>query len=53
MDLAMPYALGAKVHLLDRAAPFDTYSYERQALVGYGDRGKTSADLSGLLDWLD
>src|SRR6516165_1883224 len=53
MDLAMPYALGAKVHLLDRAAPFDTCPYERQALVGYGDRGKTSADLSGLLDWLD
>jgi hypothetical protein len=52
MDLSMPYALGAKVHLLDRAAPFDTYSYERRALVGYGDRGKMSADLSGLLDWL-
>jgi hypothetical protein len=53
MDLAMPYALGAKVHLLDRAAPFETYAYERQALAGYGDRGKTSADLCGLLDWLD
>src|SRR6516164_1595667 len=52
MDLAMPYALGANVHLLDRAAPFETYRYERQALVAYGDRGKTSADLSGLLDWL-
>ena len=52
MDLAMPHALGAKVHLLDRAAPFETYRYERQALAGYGDRGKTSADLSGLLDWL-
>jgi hypothetical protein len=52
MDLAMPYELGAKVHLLDRAAPFETYRYERQALVTYGDRGKTSADLSGLLDWL-
>jgi len=52
MDLAMPYALGAKVHLLDRAAPFETYAYERQALAGYGDRGKTSADLSGLLAWL-
>ena len=50
MDLAMPYELGAKVHLLDRAAPFETYCYERQALVAYGDRGKTSADLSGLLD---
>jgi hypothetical protein len=52
MDLAMPYALGAKVHLLDRAAPFETYCYERQALVGYGARAKTSADLSGLLAWL-
>jgi len=52
MDLAMPYALGAKVHLLDRAAPFETYRYERQALAAYGDRAKTSADLSGLLDWL-
>jgi hypothetical protein len=53
MDLAMPFALGAKVHLLDRAAPFETYDYERQALAAYGDRGKTSADLFGLLDWLD
>jgi hypothetical protein len=52
MDLAMPYALGANVHLLDRAVPFETYRYERQALVAYGDRGKTSADLSALLDWL-
>jgi hypothetical protein len=52
MDLAMPYALEAKVHLLDRAAPFETYAYERQALARYGDRGKTSPDLSGLLDWL-
>jgi hypothetical protein len=52
MDLAMPHALGAKVHLLDRAAPFETYRYEKEALVGYGDRGKTSADLCGLLDWL-
>jgi hypothetical protein len=25
MDLAMPYALGANVHLLDRAAPFETF----------------------------
>jgi len=52
MDLAMPYALGANVHLLDRAAPFETYPYERQALAAYGDRGKTSVDLSGLLAWL-
>ena len=52
MDLAMPYALGANVHLLDRAAPFETYPYERQALAACGDRGKTSVDLSGLLAWL-
>jgi hypothetical protein len=52
MDLAMPYVLGAKIHLLDRAAPFETYAYERQALAGCGLRGKSSADLSGLLDWL-
>jgi hypothetical protein len=52
MDLAMPYALGAKVHLVERAAPFETYCYERQALAGYGDRGKTSANLADLLDWL-
>jgi hypothetical protein len=52
MDLAMPYELGAKVHLLDRAAPFETYRYERQALAAYGDRGRMSADLSGLLEWL-
>ena len=52
MDLAMPAALGAKVHLLSRAAPFDTYAYEMQALATCGNRGNTSADLSGLLAWL-
>jgi len=52
MDLAMPHALGAKIHLLDRAAPFETYAYERQALARYGNRGKMSPDLSGLLDWI-
>jgi hypothetical protein len=52
MDLAMPYALGANVHLLDRAAPFKTYKYEKQAIASCGRRAKTSADLSGLLAWL-
>ncbi len=52
MDLAMPYALGANVHLLDRAAPFNTYKYEKQAVAKYGRRAKTSADLRGLLAWL-
>jgi hypothetical protein len=53
MDLAMPYALGARVHLLDRAEPFPTYPYELQAIAACGARGKRSADLSGLLDWFD
>lgn len=52
MDLAMPYALGAKVHLLERAAPFNTYDYERQAVSTYGDRAKISTDLSALLSWI-
>ncbi|MDQ3749835.1 MAG: hypothetical protein M3367_12630 [Acidobacteriota bacterium] len=51
MDLAMPYALGANVHLLERAAPFDTYSYEREGINECGERAKTSENLSGLLDW--
>lgn len=52
MDLAMPHALGGNVHLVDRAAPFTTYEYERQAIETYGQRAKASADLSGLLAWL-
>jgi hypothetical protein len=52
MDLAMPHALGANVHLLDRAAPFNTYEHERRAIETYGQRAKTSDDLSGLLAWL-
>jgi hypothetical protein len=52
MDLAMPHALGANVHLIDRAAPFNTYEYERRAIETYGQRAKASVDLSGLLAWL-
>ena len=48
MDLAMPYALGANVHLLDRTTPFDTYEYERYAVASSGDRAKTSVELSEL-----
>ena len=51
MDLAMPAALGACVHLLTRAKPFDTYAYERQAFTAVGPRGKMSETLAGLLDW--
>ena len=52
MDLAMPYALGANVHLLDRTAPFDTYRYEREAIAACGGRARVSAKLSDLLAWL-
>ena len=52
MDLAMPYALGACVHLIDRAAPFDTYEFEMNAAAAGGARAKTSGDLTGLLAWL-
>ena len=53
MDLAMPAALGARVHLLDRAEPFPTYAYEREGLDQYGERGGNSAELSGLLARFD
>lgn len=45
LDLAMPHALGAHVHLIERAAPFDTYPYERE-LAGAGN---ISRDLHGLV----
>lgn len=51
MDLAMPHALGARVHLVDRAAPFSTYAYERSALAACGDRGRGSVELGGVLEW--
>jgi hypothetical protein len=53
MDLAMPAALGARVHLLDRAEPFPTYAYEREALEQFGERGGNSSELSGLLARFD
>jgi hypothetical protein len=49
LDLAMPRALGAHVHLIRRAPPFDTYPYELAQLPP----GDTSGDLRGLLDHVD
>jgi phosphoserine phosphatase len=49
LDLALPEALGASVHLIRRAEPFGTYACEEQRLRAAGDRGSTSADLLGLL----
>lgn len=46
LDLAMPAALGAHVHLIERAAPFATCDYERALVRKAG--GKVSADLTKL-----
>ena len=48
LDLAMPAALGAHVHLIERAAPFTTCDYERELTRAAG--GKVSADLTKVLD---
>jgi len=52
MDLAMPCALGACIHLVERASPFDTYDYERRAVQESSSQGLISFDLWGLLNWL-
>lgn len=45
LDLAMPAALGAHVHLIQRAEPFPTYAYELSQLA----KGHSSTTLKGLL----
>lgn len=52
MDLAMPYLLGANIHFIERAAPYETYDYERNAILNDKYRCRLSNDLKGLLDWL-
>lgn len=51
LDLALPATLGANIHLIERAAPFNTYAYERKLSLIKKGQGKISADLSGLLEW--
>ena len=51
LDLAMPAALGCAVHLIERAAPYETYPYERAALARTL-RGRSSATLDGLVEHL-
>ena len=46
LDLALPDALGAQVHLIERAAPFETYRYERERL----SKGQSSPNLEPLLE---
>ncbi|CAN5601152.1 hypothetical protein BH11MYX1_BH11MYX1_05920 [soil metagenome] len=45
LDLALPAALGAQVHLIERAAPFETYRYERERLA----KGQASPNLEALV----
>jgi hypothetical protein len=49
LDLAMPAQLGCRVHLITRAAPYDTYDYERHAVQRLGSLGGISDDLRGVL----
>lgn len=50
LDLAMPRALGAAVHLIRRAPPFETYPYELAQLATPKDASK---DLNGLVAHID
>jgi hypothetical protein len=49
LDLAMPRALGAAVHLIRRARPFETYPYELAQLPARD----VSDDLRGLIEHVD
>lgn len=51
MDLAMPYELGANIHLIEREPPFNTYTFERNIVKA--QKGKVSKNLNGLLKWLN
>ena len=51
MDLAMPSYLGARIHLVARAAPFVTYPFELAEVARAAERARTSVDLGGLRDW--
>ena len=53
MDLSMPFALGARIHLIERAQPFSTYPYELKAVADCGARALRSTDLSGLMRWFE
>lgn len=50
LDLAMPRALGAAVHLIRRAPPYATYPYELAQLASPDD---ASDDLRGLIAHVD
>ncbi len=49
LDLAMPAALGAQVHLVRRPEPYPTYPYELAAAAALGTVATVSDDLTGLV----
>jgi FMN phosphatase YigB (HAD superfamily) len=49
LDHAFPAAMGASIHLIERAEPYPTYACELQAVEALGERGGRSRDLWGLL----
>lgn len=50
LDLAMPAALGIRVHLIERAAPFRTYPYEIQKIEQHRAIAEFGPDLTSLID---
>ena len=48
--LAMPAAMGSHVHLIERAAPYGTFAYEREGVLGLGARGAVSATLEPVVE---
>lgn len=50
LDLAMPAALGCSVHLIERAAPYETCAYEYAQLAAVGSRGAASSSLEPLIE---
>ncbi|CAN5399680.1 hypothetical protein BH10BAC5_BH10BAC5_07460 [soil metagenome] len=52
MDLAMPYYLGANIHLIEREEPFPVYEYEKNIIKSAGNRGRMSTEFAGILEWV-
>lgn len=53
LDLAMPRQLGARVHLLDRAAPFETCDYERHLVLSEAPWARGGVELESVLSWFE
>lgn len=51
LDLALPAALGCATHLIERAAPYETYGYER--VLAQAAHATVSVDLNGVIARID